>query len=149
MGPTEIRWNNALSTIRNQGITVRENVVCCCRNCIGPEELEISDKEYDTGRWAYTYGSQRSGYVFRTIGEMDYVLVWDDEAGRWQSAYDDEDPVEEVNTPSEGGPAEWIYFNFADVEVAKIIKEAFEEQNFIVEWSGTISKCVKVKPNNL
>lgn len=149
MGPTETRWNNALSAIRNHGITVRENVVSCCRTCIGHEELEISKKDYEAGLWAYTYGSQRSGYVFRTIGDMDYVLVWDDEAGEWESDEQDEGPLERVSNPVVDGPVEWVYFNFWNTDVAEIIVEAFQEQGFPVEWDGNANQCVKVKPNNL
>lgn len=141
MGPNEQRWNDAINQIRERGVIIRENVEMCCRSCIGARELGLTEEEYETKPWAYTYGSQLAGY-----GWLGDVLVnYNDEAGSYEVGCEGTEIW--VSRPELDRYLDVVYFCYPDgpQDPANIIAEVFKANGFDIKWDGTSDKYVGIK----
>lgn len=109
------RFQKAVRGIRAHGVTTRQNARKCCRSCLS----------YDLGAeghvpYAFTYGSQGSGYSWR-----DDRPVWTD--AQWGRG---------------SGNVDQIMWNFDDTPTGQIIADEFRAQGFTVDWDGSVAQCV-------
>lgn len=113
----QARFQQAVRAIRKHGITTRQNARKCCRSCLA----------YDLGAegkvpYAFTYGSQGSGYTWR-----------------------DDRPVYTDRTWGGSDNVDQILWNFSDLEAGKVVAEEFTSRGFTVDWDGTEMHCVGIK----
>lgn len=120
--PQKERWQEAVKVIRAQGITARQNARKCCRGCL---TIDLNNELGPDARWAFTYGSQLSGFRW----DSDTIMM--KREGRGAGAY----------------KAEGVYWYFKSEGVAQIVKDAFEAQGFTVDWDGSPMQAVRVLVN--
>lgn len=122
-GTTKARYNVALKALRAEGVKVRSNVRQCCRGCITPDQLGLTDETVKSTPYAYTYGGQGQAVSWDSNGEPKRLR----EAYSW-------------GEPRTIESAMFSHGNGAGPKVA----EAFEAQGFGVIWDGSDFKCVEV-----
>lgn len=124
----EDRFKAALKATKKRGVRVRQNVRECCRSCITPDKLGMTDEQEKTTPYVYTYGGQGSAY--RWIDGTPYY--YQAEARGWRYQTD-----ARVNR---------IYFNHGGpgVQAATILTEEMRRQGIMVEWNGEEYQCPQV-----
>lgn len=125
MPTTQESFNQALKTVRANGVRVKQNVMVCCPGCVSDEDLNLKDADTP---YAYSFGGQ------------DFAYAWDGNGNavtRSSKARQRRRPhlrLEEVADVS---------FHWGNGS-AQVLFDAFTAQGFDVEWDGDEYSVVTV-----
>jgi hypothetical protein len=125
---TKARYAAAVKALKAADVTTRINVRQCCRGCVSPEQLGLTDDTTATQPYAWTYGGQGG------------ALRWDPATG---------EPVEDLprrrgwgsTTSSSAGVFAYWNHGGPDLVAARAVVDAFTAQGFEVEWNGSEHQC--------
>lgn len=110
----QIRFSNAMKTIRRAGIVTRINLMSCCRGCA----------QLPSGDLLWTFGGQGGAHSW-----VDGKMVSRDARNRLaKRGYGSINPRDFVKEE---------FFFFEGIEAAKVAQAAFTAEGFTVDWDGT------------
>lgn len=139
MSTTEERFQGAVVAARECGVHLKLNVMTCCRSCVMPEDLDLSDEDFENEPNAFHFGGQGNELVW-----CDGNPFFRDE--QYDDAKDDEDDDRSFVKARDARPAEVVYFYHRGpgLTAAQILTEIFRGEGFMVDWDGTEDNAVQV-----
>lgn len=130
---TQEKFEAAVASLE-ENVQLYVNVMECCSGCVNLTEVD-GEKP-----WAYHFGGQGNEIAFDRFG-IAYLQEEDEE---WEEEDEDGDFYTETQEGRQIYKDVIAYFNHG-AGAGELVKAAFENVGFEVEWDGTENHCVIVK----
>ena len=134
---TEERFKVAIHVVKSQ-IRLRQNVIACCNACITFEQLGLSATSYIDTPSAYNFAGQDRAFSWSGGEAFNRQALNKIKRGNYFGFGLDYRMFKARTTR--------VYYNHSGpgVEAATVLRDAFTQFGFTVDWDGTDSKAVVV-----